>query len=401
MPDTYAGNNVFPSTITIPKGGESASSASVNVGFEGLADRTAYLKAIKDAEDGRPIRNLQDTIAKDTGGSALAFNHKRGDGTSTAFYSTTYGIWVKCGVDTAGHVFLGDRDQWGDYNTAASSPPKVSFGCDSAIGINPGRVAVFNGDLKTTGGGVDPKYILGPASGDFTGTWTTKSLDTIGTFISYVRAYDCVVTPTQRVIVSGGGDLSGAGQFLVWKSDDFGNSFTRVTVANVSASQDVLNRVIVGKNGRLVSWVKTSSANQGNKLFYSDDDGNTWSSRSAIGFDQIVDGVYLADLDLWAFAGSGPTIYTTPDPVVGAFTPNPIGFAPAAMGGFGHYLMYSQHMSTVRDDLYFTADPVAFNVSLAGRDPRFSGSQFTNIAAAPFGQLLISSDVTLTFTDRL
>lgn len=40
---TYAGNIVFPASITIPSDLDPKPAASVNVGLEGLADRTAYL----------------------------------------------------------------------------------------------------------------------------------------------------------------------------------------------------------------------------------------------------------------------------------------------------------------------------------------------------------------------
>lgn len=44
MPTTYAGNNVFPSAITIPSDGDNKPAASVNVSLEGLADRTTWLE---------------------------------------------------------------------------------------------------------------------------------------------------------------------------------------------------------------------------------------------------------------------------------------------------------------------------------------------------------------------
>lgn len=402
MTTPYAGSPVFPTSVTLISDGDPDTAALNNSPIEANRDAVVYLKTITDSANGGAIRNLRGPVVVDSVGSPLSFVHVRPDGTSTGFYSTTYSLWIKCGVNTAGDIALGDRATWGVYNTAAAAPPKVSFGCDSAIGFNPGRVVVFNADLKTSGGGVDPKYILGPAVGDFTGTWTTKSLDAIGNFTTYVRAWDCIVTPTQRVIVAGGGDNGGGtGNFLVWKSDDFGNTFSRVTVGTVSASQDGLTRVIVGKNGRLVAWIKTSTANQGNKLFYSDDNGDTWSSRSAIGFDQITEGVYLADLDLWAFAStSGLAIYTTPDPVLGAFTANAIGIAATSMGGFGHYLVYAQEISAIRDSIFLSIDGMN-NVGIIGRDPTLSGSSIVNVAASPLGQLLISTDNSLTLTDRV
>lgn len=48
MSTTYAGNPAnYPASITEPSDGDNKSAASVNVGLEGLADRTAYLSAHK------------------------------------------------------------------------------------------------------------------------------------------------------------------------------------------------------------------------------------------------------------------------------------------------------------------------------------------------------------------
>lgn len=45
MSTTYAGTATYPATITTPDDGDPANVLSVNPAFEGLADRTAYLKA--------------------------------------------------------------------------------------------------------------------------------------------------------------------------------------------------------------------------------------------------------------------------------------------------------------------------------------------------------------------
>jgi hypothetical protein len=387
----YVGSPVYPASITEPKDGEPCTVASINVAVEGNRDAVVYLKAQRDVIDGTALRNWHVPFIKADGtGTALDFSHARGDGTNTAFWSTTYNLWIKCGSNTAGKFYIGDAGWFSLFDTAAAAPPKVSFGCDSAIGINPGRVCVFNGDTKTSGGGVDPKYILGPAAGDYAvGTWTTKSLDAIGSFTSYVKAYDCVVTPTQRIIVVGGGDNGGVNHYLAWKSDDHGNSFTRVTVGTASAVFDALTRVIVGKNGRLVAWIKAATALQGNKLWYSDDNGNTWSSRSGIGFDNIVDGVYLPDLDVWAFSAAGPAIYTVADPAVSAFTANAISFVPTAMTGFGHSLIYAQQTSAFQFEMFLSRDAMATDLTLVGRDPLQYNC--VNLAVSPYHQVFRSA----------
>ena len=44
MSGTYAGSDSFPSSVTIPSDGDAKGAASVNPGFEGLADRAVWLK---------------------------------------------------------------------------------------------------------------------------------------------------------------------------------------------------------------------------------------------------------------------------------------------------------------------------------------------------------------------
>lgn len=394
MSTTYAGANVFPTTITLPADGEPPLVASVNVPLEGVADRTTWLKARADAADGALVRDLQRPITKDSGGTTLDFSYTRADGSATGFWCPSYNLWIKTGVNVVGKIYIGDNGYFALFDTAATAPPKVTFGCDSALqDTSPGRVCLFDSASYAS----NPKYILGPISGDYSGTWTTTVLDA-NTYLTFVRANDCVVTPAQTMIVVGGGDISGAGQFLVWRSINSGATFTRINVANVSSFGDYFTRVIVGKAGRLVAWTDEIAVNQGSTLWYSDNDGATWSSRSAIGFHNIKDGAYLADLDLWAFAAD-TSIYTTPDPVIGAFTTNAIGTAASALGGFGHYLVYGQSVSFSRPELRLSLNGMVSSHFIA-RDPT-TGQAFRNIAASPLGQLCMTTAGSLVLTGKV
>lgn len=44
MSSTYAGSNIYPTSITEPSDGDAVTAASVNAAIEGLADRSTYLK---------------------------------------------------------------------------------------------------------------------------------------------------------------------------------------------------------------------------------------------------------------------------------------------------------------------------------------------------------------------
>jgi hypothetical protein len=394
MSSTYAGNNVFPANITEPSDGEPPVVASVNVPLEGLADRTIWLKTRTDAADGAPFRNLRVPVFAEINTTVFDFAFTRADGSSPAFWSSQFQLWIKPGKDTVGKFYVGDNGFYTLFDTGLTAV-KVSFGCG-----NDTRTCVFDSTLRTLGGGVDLKYMQGPTGLVYTGAWTDKTLEVIGGFLSYVRAGDAILAGSSRLIVCGGGDVSGTGQFLIWKSDDGGTTFTRVTVGNVSASQDYLTRVIIGKSGRLVAWIKTSSANQGNKLFYSDDNGDTWSSRSAIGFDQITDGAYLSDLDLWAFGTTASNnIYTTPDPVLGAFTAHATVFPVTTLGGFGHYLLFGATIASGWQQMYLSVDGMT-SVQAVGRDTAL-GAGYKSISVSALGHMCIASTTGLTLSEKI
>ncbi len=63
MSTTYAGTATFPASITIPSDGDTRDAASVNVGAEGLADRTVYLKQKTDVDGVLSIRSAANTAA--------------------------------------------------------------------------------------------------------------------------------------------------------------------------------------------------------------------------------------------------------------------------------------------------------------------------------------------------
>lgn len=396
MTTTYAGNPVFPDSITLPADGEPPAVASVNVPFEGLADRTKYLKAQTDAMDGACYRNFQTPIVNDATGTAFDFSSARSDGTSSApaFWSSLYNMWIKPGSPTAGSFYIGDNGYVSKYASGAGGAPTLQIGCDSTVGINPGRVALFHA-LSVA---ANPSYILGPATGDFSGAWTTRVWDS-SAYMSFVRANDVVVSPVQTVILVGGGDISGFGQLIAWRSTDFGFSFSQIVVDNAPQFGQYFSRIVGSYFGRLVTWQTASSVNGGAKLYYSDNDGVTWSSRSGIGFDNIVDGAYLPDLDLWAFA-SGTSIWTTPDPVLGAFTEWPIGIAPSALGGVGHALMYAQQISGSRQELWLSLDGMS-TANKVYRQTELDGTfQIHSISSSPRGQLCAATTSSLVFTEK-
>ncbi len=63
MGSQYAGTAVFPTDFTIPDDGDAYDAASVNVAFEALGDRTAYLRALAETTGVLAIRSVSNVAA--------------------------------------------------------------------------------------------------------------------------------------------------------------------------------------------------------------------------------------------------------------------------------------------------------------------------------------------------
>ena len=113
MSSTYAGTDVFPATITIPDDGDAATASSVNAAFEGLADRTTYLKA----NEGPALKELF------FDGSAGTFNALTST-TSSTFVDVTdasigsSGIMTLATTTVVGDIILVDA-RWHGAKSAA------------------------------------------------------------------------------------------------------------------------------------------------------------------------------------------------------------------------------------------------------------------------------------------
>lgn len=303
--------------------------------------------------------NWFNPIFQDLAPSSFNNTHLRRDGTAEAFHAPIHGAgWVLLGKNTAAHFWNGDYDYFQDFNTAVGGAPKMSFGCET----NTGRLLLF--DHTVNGAGSHTSYLRSDVGAL---TFTLKNLGNVttdGAACDVVRVDDAL----GRIVVCGGQDA----KFVVWNSDDAGNTFTKVIVGNRVNVGSNLDRIIVGKDGLLVAWTNDSAINGGNSLWYSEDFGDTWSERATIGFNNILDAVYLPDEDVYLFL-LATSLKRTADPIAGSFTTltGPGTAAYGAIASFGSAVLVSStptaniqamHMSWDRGDTWrqLWRSPVGF-----------------------------------------
>lgn len=249
-----------------------------------------------------PIINWHHVISKDAGGTTLDINHFRNDGTCDAFWNSTFCEWFVLGVDQVGKYYRGDH---GDFLLSTlTSPIKFTFGCEAN-----GRILVFSSDSGATA----PPYLYTTPAGVPTSV-VNSSLS--GAVTTDAQANAVAILSTGRVIVVGGGD----DKLWAWYSDDDGLTWTRVEVGDRVTAGFNLNRVVVGPDDQIVTFVRADTTDGGDSLWVSDDLGLTWTERTAIGFDNIFDVCYSAEQSRYFFSTVSLGVQYCEDAAVDSFT---------------------------------------------------------------------------------
>jgi hypothetical protein len=298
-----------------PLDGEAPTVASILTAVEALADRSQY-QQIQAARIGPTATssylsaiNWNAAVQLDSGTVLFDTFHLRRDGSTAAFWSSSYGLWVLCNSNVAGSFYFGDLGLFNKRATGVGTPPKLDFGVDNGNGL-----LLFSG--TAVGGATTIPYVRENPLGTFAKL-------TIAAAVSNMQTNDAVVIPTGahagRIVVVGSFDSDHS----AWTSDDNGATFTHRAVS-ATGVENPLDRVIVGKNGILFAWPKQLAAGGGNTLEYSSDGGATWSRTGALGFDSIIAGVYVATEDMYAFLQAG-ALRLTRDPTVGPFVTIALG----------------------------------------------------------------------------
>lgn len=145
------------------------------------------------------------------------------------------------------------------FSTGAAH--RHGFGCYSG-----GRGLLVNDQSNASG----PRYARSNASDP--SVWTTGALPVTGTTH---QAFDAITTATGRMIVIGQQSAPSFAQFA-WTSDDFGGTWTQRPMSSPVGAGKV-TRIAQGPGNQLVAVYDGSDV-----IDISDNDGNTWTSRSNI-----------------------------------------------------------------------------------------------------------------------
>lgn len=140
MSTTYAGNRLnYPTSLTLPSGGDERNVSSVNTPLEGLADRTAWLAA-------RAIRSVQRTVYQTADGTWKRFTGTSYESFSGSAVTVTdveegdilivdFHATVRANNDSDGYLALGVVDDYGGANDETMTSGAVARvkGADSGL----------------------------------------------------------------------------------------------------------------------------------------------------------------------------------------------------------------------------------------------------------------------------
>lgn len=280
-----------PPVQLISDGSDDVNASMLNPPEESAADREQYLwtalLGLEIASRLSPMLNwgpsqwlAADSSNPPTGVVALGTTNLRGDGTAQCFYSPTLMQWVVTGVNTNGEIHVGDEG-WLNMTTTGASR-KYTHGCEAG-----GKILVFPSADVTT------NPLVYERTPDLS-AWTTFTISSAA--FTHARANANVVLANGHIMLAGGTFGGGLDALRTWTSSDGGASWvSHLVVTPPSGSFQALSGITVGAAARVFVWqYDTAGANGGDLLWYSDNEGSSWTQTSAIAHGNIRDIVYVA-----------------------------------------------------------------------------------------------------------
>jgi hypothetical protein len=300
----------------LPSTGDPPTVASVNVAFENLHDRTQFLWERLILLDSvfapQALINWhpQQWLAADPGTSATAVvelktTNLRVDNSADCFYSPTFRTWFALGVDTNDIFLMGDEGYLEKATTGVSH--KYTHGVESN-----GKILLFSSADFTTGT-IDFERSNGSLS-----AWGTVSIANPGW--THATIQDSVVLANGHVMLIGGTLGGGFDALRSWTSTDNGTTWTAHSVHTIyTGGPQYLAGISVGKTQRVFAWLyDTAGANGGDIIFYTDNEGASWTATSAIAHGNIRDVIYVSGFDRYlVLTTAGYALTTDPtDPTL-------------------------------------------------------------------------------------
>ena len=197
------------------------------------------------------FQNLTPPNGTDSNSVAIALTYN-GQSAPMAFWDDFRQAWVVLGHNTAGKYYTGDANSLTLMTIGAS---KWAVGC-----LGSGKTVLVCGDVAAT----IPYQVLASdlsasSNGNLPGT-------AAGSF-----AVHALCTNTGRFIIVGTED---GVKLTIWKSDNQGTTWTKVTVFATGPGTTADWRIVQGRNQQLVLQ---GAGVIGGVYYYSNDNGDTWT----------------------------------------------------------------------------------------------------------------------------
>jgi hypothetical protein len=284
-----------PPAALIADGSDLVNASTLNPPEESSADREQYLwerVILLDsihAPTGFVNWHSQQWLAADPGTSATAIvalttTNTRVDNSAECFYSPTFRRWFALGVNTNDIYLMGDEGYLEKKTTGVAH--KYTHGVESN-----GKVLLF-ASADFTSGTIDFERSDASMS-----SWATVSIANPGWTHGSIQ--DSVVLANGHIMLVGGTLGGGFDALRSWTSSDNGTTWTAHSVhAIYTGGPQYLAGCSVGKSQRVFAWLyDTAGANGGDIVFYTDNEGASWTATSAIAHGNIRDIIYVVGFD--------------------------------------------------------------------------------------------------------
>jgi hypothetical protein len=257
------------------------------------------------------------------------------------FYSQTFRQWIALGVNTNDIFLIGDEGLLTKKSTGIAH--KYVHGVESANN----KLLFFEIDDFTS----NPITYDRCAANDYT-SWSTVTID-VGPY-NHAEVIDSVVLPNGHIMLVGG--TGNTNRFRSWTSTDHGDTWSTSEVGVPFSGTQYLSGISVGKNARVFTWAYlTAGANLGDRLWYSDDEGTTWTQTSAIAHGLIRDVIYVSGFDRYlVLTDFGHALTTDPtDPALYDWNTSVVIRAAVTDGG---NIVYSDVSNVSINEMKFSMD---------------------------------------------
>jgi hypothetical protein len=301
----------------LPSDGDPPTAASVNGALENDADRDQFLWervilldsifAPQALINWHPQQWLAaDPITSATAIVAIDSSNLRVNNSAECFYSPSFKRWFVLGNGTPALFLMGDEG----YLEKATTGIALSY--THGVEQN-GKALLFDSSDWTT------NPVTFARSDAVLASWATVTLDANPGY-THVSVQDSMVLANGHLMVVGGTLGGGFDALRSWTSTDNGTTWTSHSVhALYTGGPQYLAGISVGKTQRVFAWLyDTAGANGGDIIFYTDNEGASWTATTAIAHGNIRDVIYVSAFDRYlVLTTAGYALTTDPtDPTL-------------------------------------------------------------------------------------